>query len=235
MTGHEFSQIGTPLAALLAGLVTSLHCAGMCGPMACLGSGGPAAGRRAWLMPALTYHAGRMLSYTVLGALAGAFSHRLDSLFSSSITQGLPWVFIALFLAMVLGLEKNFRFPAGINRFFLPVLAKILSRPGRGLFLVGLGTPLLPCGPLYLILGAMLLSGSAAQGAWLMLCFAFGTVGLLFLLQCGMGVGASFLKPSMLLWLRRGMALLALLLMVWRAAHDLRLFSGDTPACPLCH
>ena len=31
----EMPEITGPMAALMAGLVTSLHCAGMCGPLAC--------------------------------------------------------------------------------------------------------------------------------------------------------------------------------------------------------
>jgi hypothetical protein len=69
MTG-ELAAITGPGTALVAGLITSLHCAGMCGPLACA------------LMPAratdadphlvgTVYHLCRLAGYTVLGALAG--------------------------------------------------------------------------------------------------------------------------------------------------------------------
>ena len=68
MTG-ELAAITGPGTAFFAGLVTSLHCAGMCGPLACA------------IMPAAkdnsdpqvvasVYHITRLAGYTALGALA---------------------------------------------------------------------------------------------------------------------------------------------------------------------
>jgi sulfite exporter TauE/SafE len=48
---------------------------------------------------------------------------------------------------------------------------------------LGFATPLLPCGPLYFILAAALLAGSALRGAEFMLAFGLGTVPLLWLAQ----------------------------------------------------
>ncbi|NBX60811.1 MAG: sulfite exporter TauE/SafE family protein, partial [Opitutaceae bacterium] len=69
MTG-ALAGITGPGTAFIAGLVTSLHCVGMCGPLACA------------LMPAVrndadpqvvatTYHLTRLAGYTLLGAVAG--------------------------------------------------------------------------------------------------------------------------------------------------------------------
>ncbi len=67
---HELAGITGPVSALLAGLVTSLHCAGMCGPLAC--SVMPA--RRDEADPhtvATVYHVTRLVGYSLLGALVG--------------------------------------------------------------------------------------------------------------------------------------------------------------------
>ena len=67
----ELAAVNSPATAFIAGLVTSLHCAGMCGPLAC------------GLMPvrgdqgdpytiATAYHVSRLAAYAALGALAGA-------------------------------------------------------------------------------------------------------------------------------------------------------------------
>ncbi|RYY67542.1 MAG: sulfite exporter TauE/SafE family protein, partial [Chitinophagaceae bacterium] len=63
MTGVFFS-------ALFIGALGSLHCIGMCGPLA-LSLPIPAASPFAKMMAALLYNAGRVLTYSVLGALVG--------------------------------------------------------------------------------------------------------------------------------------------------------------------
>ena len=57
-------------AAFLAGIAGGVHCAAMCGPIvaACAGARSGRGWRRA-----IAYNAGRILSYTLAGALAGAF------------------------------------------------------------------------------------------------------------------------------------------------------------------
>ena len=69
MTG-ELAAITGPGTALVAGLITSLHCAGMCGPLACVLM--PVRGDRADAHTVSTvYHLTRLASYTLLGALVG--------------------------------------------------------------------------------------------------------------------------------------------------------------------
>ena len=61
----------TTVAALVAGLATSLHCAGMCGPIACgLGTLAKSEGER--LTAASLYHGTRLVSYGIIGAVCGA-------------------------------------------------------------------------------------------------------------------------------------------------------------------
>src|SRR5690606_13450757 len=64
----ELASASTPAAALVAGLVTSLHCAGMCGPLACLVAptrGAAAAGSAP--TASVVYHVSRLAGYTLLG------------------------------------------------------------------------------------------------------------------------------------------------------------------------
>ena len=56
--------------ALLAGLVTSVHCAGMCGPIAC-GIGTLARSEKERLIAATVYHGARLFSYSLIGAVCG--------------------------------------------------------------------------------------------------------------------------------------------------------------------
>lgn len=61
--------IDTTAAAFLAGLVTSLHCVGMCGPLACSWA---VARSNSFVRDTAIYHAARLFAYALVGALAGA-------------------------------------------------------------------------------------------------------------------------------------------------------------------
>ena len=65
----------TTLAALAAGLATSLHCAGMCGPIAC-GLGNLAKSESERLTAASLYHGARLLSYGIIGGICGALGQQ---------------------------------------------------------------------------------------------------------------------------------------------------------------
>ncbi|MBC8009081.1 MAG: sulfite exporter TauE/SafE family protein, partial [Burkholderiales bacterium] len=69
----ELAAASTPAAAFVAGLVTSLHCAGMCGPLACLLGGTSSASAKASADASTVqsvYHGARLLGYATLGAAA---------------------------------------------------------------------------------------------------------------------------------------------------------------------
>ncbi len=220
-------DVAGPLAALLAGLVTSLHCAGMCGPLACSvctrreGGGSLAA--------ACVYHGSRMFSYALVGMAAGLAGRRLADALSGGATRWMTWVFIAFFLAVALGLDRRLRvpMPAGV-RVWLGQRAAGKSVFGRAGFL-GFFTPLLPCAPLYLVVTAAALSGSALDGAGIMLAFALGTIPLLFLLQSQFFRFGALWSPRVMDYLRRGLALVSVALLLVRGTY------GAATGCPMCH
>ena len=75
----------TTVAALAAGLVTSFHCVGMCGPIACgLGTLAKSEGER--LTAASLYHGTRLVSYGLIGALCGALGQQ--PLYDHRIARG---------------------------------------------------------------------------------------------------------------------------------------------------
>ena len=99
--------------------------------------------------------------------------------------------------------------------------------------MVGLGTPLLPCGPLYAMFGIALLSGSAVRGVEFMLAFGLGTVPLLWLAQSQFHRFGHRLSPVGLMRLRRGVAFCAALVMVWRLRGTLPFVDDAAASC--CH
>ena len=81
---------------------------------------------------------------------------------------------------------------------------------------MGLLTPFLPCGPLYLVFGAALLAGSATKGAEFTIAFGLGTVPLLWLAQHSFHRIRAKLTPLAMNRLRRGLAFVTAILLAWR-------------------
>src|SRR6478672_4987957 len=106
----------TTVAALVAGLATSFHCAGMCGPIACgLGTLAKSEGER--LTAASLYHGSRLVSYALIGGVCGALGQQPLKWFFNSPAVLLPWVMVAVLLVMAFGLDKKVPRPAILNRF----------------------------------------------------------------------------------------------------------------------
>jgi hypothetical protein len=205
---HDLTALGAGALAsvLVAMLLTGLaggvtHCAGMCAPFviaqsgAAVGASGEGMLARLSGAALLPYHAGRLVGYATLGAVAGASAGLV-----SQVT-GLRQVLAALLLlAAVLMLRQALgRLPAswqGRLAFwrrgappsragsdsisenpFQRAIGRLLARPGgwNG-FELGLLLSALPCGLLYAALAAAAATGSALAGALAMLAFTLGTI-----------------------------------------------------------
>ena len=163
--------------ALMLGLAGSLHCVGMCGPIA-LALPRPA--NPGALIPGrLLYNIGRMLTYAGLGLLFGWMGQTLLMAGwqrALSISSGL---LILLYLLS----SKLARGHWSLESTLLRVVAPVQHRLGRllkqgsqsGLFTIGLLNGLLPCGLVYVALAGAAATGSALYGAAFMLIFGLGT------------------------------------------------------------
>lgn len=209
----------TVAAALAAGLVTSFHCVGMCGPIAC-GLGTLAKSESERLTAASLYHSTRLVSYGIIGAVCGALGEQPLRWFFDSPLVLLPWVMVAVLLMMALGLDGKIPRPAILKRFTARARFRACRLSAYGsASVMGLLTPFLPCGPLYLVFGAALLAGSAARGAEFTLAFGLGTIPLLWLAQHQFHRMRAKLTPLTLGRVRQGLALITALVLVVRL-HD---------------
>lgn len=216
-----------PLAAMVAGAVTSLHCVGMCGPLACAACTGKC-GRES-TGAAAVYHGARLFSYGMVGLLAGALGARLSDALLGGATRGMAWIFALFFLAVVAGLDKRLRVPLG-GRWLGGVVGRAQAMtPTLRAGVLGLATPLLPCAPLYLVVAAAALAGSAGSGAVLMLAFGLGTVPLLFFVQNRLAWMERKWSPRAMDLARRGLALASVVLLVMRG------LAAPETGCPMCH
>jgi uncharacterized protein len=173
--------------AFIIGLAGSLHCIGMCGPIAlALPLKQPDwAGRS---MAALLYNLGRAITYALMGAIFGALGlgFRLAGLQQSlSIALGIIMILTVLF-PMLFRKWGSPAFLETFNKKLQLILSRRFSSPGYlSLFTIGLLNGLLPCGLVYMAIAGALVSGSLADGALFMFVFGLGTIPVMLALSLG--------------------------------------------------
>lgn len=169
------------LSAFLLGFLGSLHCVGMCGPIALAL---PRAEQR-WgaVAGALLYNFGRILTYLLLGLIIGAFGRGLflagvQAWFSVII--GILLIGVAILSLNVEAYIKQFALVKGIQTWVSRTMAKLMNREGLSThFYMGLLNGLLPCGLVYVAVAGAVLSDSWVQSALYMGGFGAGTLPLM--------------------------------------------------------
>ena len=193
-------MIATASGILVASLVGSMHCAGMCGGFVCFyaesSSGTDAAALRAHTM----YNMGRLTSYLTLGAIAGAIGAGVSSLgamagvqHAAAVVAGALMVGWAIStIAGQRGVRLGaLRAPESWQRAMGRVLHALRDQPlATRAWLTGLLTTMLPCGWLYVFVATAGGSGSIRGGMLTMAVFWLGTVPAL--LAVGLGAQRLF-------------------------------------------
>lgn len=228
----DLSGVDSPSAAFVAGLVTSLHCAGMCGPLAC------------WLTPTKpgedaatvysVYHGTRIFAYGILGAIAGAVGQGPLALLGDNALRYLPWALVLFFVAVALRWDKKLPQSGFLAGRWLKVQQWLRGRSRLSTAAVlGTATPLMPCGPLYFVAALAALSGSALRGVEFMLAFGLGTLPLLWVVQANFGWLRLRLSPTWIGRLQVTLAVAAALMISWRLRGTIG-FAGVTEAANSC-
>lgn len=186
------------------GLITSVHCVAMCGGINLSQTIKREESSQKHftnskfesVKPAILYNLGRVISYTGIGFLVGAFG----SVFSISTTlQGVLKIIAGVFM-LIMGSNMLNLFP--FLRRFTPSMPKIFTKKinqgkqnNNSSFVVGLLNGLMPCGPLQAMQIYALSTGNAFAGAFSMFLFSLGTVPLMFTLGALSGIlGKKFTK-----------------------------------------
>ncbi|TGK37430.1 sulfite exporter TauE/SafE family protein [Leptospira gomenensis] len=177
--------------AFLHGLTSSLHCLGMCGPFA--GTLNIAGGNGTYVSN-LLYNTGRLVSYSLLGAVIGFLGTGLNLAGKLVSLQQFAAVVSGIFVVLFgLGLirkgspESSGVYHKILNFFAGPLLVSIRSGknvPSTALAF-GMVTGLLPCAVLYPAFGLALAAADPAISALVMGVFFLGTFPALFLFGIG--------------------------------------------------
>lgn len=167
------------ISAITLGLLGSIHCLGMCGPIAFAlpvhkrSNLGRLAGN-------LSYQFGRVSGYALIGLLFGLLG---KALFLSGLQQRLSLVAGVLMLVAVIFpkmIRKNTRISAVLYKavgWLKQLLGIYLKRKSfQALYVVGFLNAFLPCGLVYFALVGALATGDLAQGVLYMAVFGLGTL-----------------------------------------------------------
>ena len=222
--------LDTSAAAFIAGLVTSLHCVGMCGPLAC--SWAVARGTNStFLRDTALYHGARLTAYGIVGAVAGTLGTMPKEWLQHRGVAMFPWLLVIAFVLVGIGADAWLPKPAFLTKPMARLRMKAMQFGSAArASALGLATPLLPCGPLYMMFGLALANGSAARGAEFSVSFGLGTLPLLALAQTQLHRIGVKLSPVALKRVQRGLALAAAVVMAWRLRGTL---TGEEASC--CH
>ncbi|WP_446051670.1 sulfite exporter TauE/SafE family protein [Zobellia laminariae] len=170
------------LSAVILGLMGSLHCVGMCGPIA-------------FMLPVdhsnnvkkfgqiFIYHFGRLMAYGIIGLVFGLLGKGL-SIFGAQ--QKLSIAIGVLMILIVLIPYKTFS-KYNLSKPIYKVISKVKNQLGKELkkkspdtFLtIGFLNGFLPCGLVYMALFGAVAMGNALQGSLYMMLFGLGTVPLM--------------------------------------------------------
>jgi sulfite exporter TauE/SafE len=163
------------LTAFILGLVGSLHCAGMCGPLA-LALPHPGGSATRFFASRFAYNLGRVVTYIFIGICFGSLGRSL-------VLAGLQrWTSITLgallLLALIFSRKLRLLTPLSllVERLKQHMSALLRRRSLYAVLILGLLNGLLPCGLVYVAATGAAATGSILGGAGYMAAFGAGTV-----------------------------------------------------------
>ncbi len=173
------------LSAFILGLVGNFHCLGMCGPIA-LAIPLKDNSTSTRLLSILIYNAGRIFTYTLLGALIGfigkgvflmGFQQKLSIILGAAIIIYAVFIIVKRKSSLLNNLlaTKFYRLKNAMGSF-------LRKKTYDANLLLGLLNGLLPCGMIYIALAGALASESVFSSAAFMLFFGLGTLPVMMIL-----------------------------------------------------
>ncbi|NND14982.1 MAG: sulfite exporter TauE/SafE family protein [Eudoraea sp.] len=170
------------VSAFILGFVGSLHCVGMCGPIAFML---PLDRSNAFKQGSqvTSYHIGRIVTYGMLGLFFGLLGSGLQLFgWQQKLSIGIGSLMIIAVIWMYLPIKKW-----SLSPFVYKLVGRIKNGMGGlltrksspALFVLGLLNGLLPCGLVYVSLMGAVATGDPLKGSLFMMIFGLGTVPLM--------------------------------------------------------
>ncbi|MCX6739784.1 MAG: sulfite exporter TauE/SafE family protein [Candidatus Parcubacteria bacterium] len=206
---------------LLIGLLAGFHCIGMCGSIVVTYSTLCLDDKKKSLWPHWQYNIGRIISYTIIGAILGGFGSffGINPTFNGLVTIVAAIMMFFLGLSLVTRwsiLEKlKIQTPQFIAKYIFSQKNKKFAP-----FIIGLLNGFMPCGPLQAMQLFALTSGNALKGALSLFLFALGTSILMF----GFGAFLSFISQKHIKNILKLSGLLVIILSIFMLVRGLANF-----------
>lgn len=172
------------IAATTLGLVSSLHCVGMCGPIA-FSLGLKQENVLNGIAKNFVYQLGRAFTYSVLGVFIGLIGAGFTLAGFQNKLSILAGVIMIMMVFVPKNIEKYISPKNFIGKLLIQIKTKlsyfIMKKSYFSFFITGLLNGLLPCGVVYIALVAALASGTPMGSGIFMFLFGLGTIPLMFI------------------------------------------------------
>lgn len=169
-------------SAFILGLISSLHCIGMCGPIAMMLPVDRQKEAKK-ITQIITYHLGRLAAYASIGLLFGLLGR---GFFLAGLQQKTS-VFIGIAMILIVVIPERVFNKYNFSKPVYRIISKIKSTLGsqfkkksyKAIFTIGLLNGFLPCGMVYAALFGAIAMQSAGFGVLYMILFGLGTIPLM--------------------------------------------------------
>lgn len=171
------------------GLIGSIHCIGMCGPLVMALPISQQTNFQKW-QSILLYHAGKISSYSLLGIIFGLFGSQLPLYGVQENLSIVMGSIMLLYVVYVFVIKPKFisRFLQFnlLYTFIVKKMGQLFQRKNRAVFyLIGILNGLLPCGMIYVALTSAIAAQNIMQGGFIMAFFGLGTMPALIMVAIG--------------------------------------------------
>jgi sulfite exporter TauE/SafE len=198
-------------AAFFVGLVGSLHCIGMCGPIA-IALPVPDSNNLSFFTGRILYNLGRVVTYSFLGAVLGLIGSKIALAGAQQVVSIVLGMVIIIAVLLPQKYKNYFVQLPLIQKLAQPLKSNIgvLFQKGNfsSMFLIGILNGFLPCGLVYVALAGAIASGDAISGAAVMILFGLGTIPAMF----AASVFGKFINIGIRTKIRKAVPVLAIIL-----------------------
>jgi uncharacterized protein len=220
------------ISGLIMGLVGSLHCLGMCGPIA-IAIPARSDNKLTIIIDSLLYNFGRVVTYMVMGLIVGL----LGSTISLAGYQEIISIVAGALLLIIVIIPRKWEVAIGNISFIkagsdklMRAFRSILGKKSMGsLFVIGLLNGLLPCGLVYAALIAALAFGSVLGSITFMMFFGIGTVPMLAVVFSIKGMLSVEIRRKINKLIPVGIAIVAIILILRGMSLGIPYISPDLP------
>lgn len=171
------------LSGLALGFLGSLHCIGMCGPIA-LALPVQSNSKFAFYSGRVLYNFGRMITYSIMGLIIGLIGHKLNLAGyqqTVSIVLGILILISILLPSRIKISIRSLSLVKHVTKILQSTIGSLFRKGGQSsLFAIGVLNGFLPCGFVYVALAGAVALGNIKSSIMFMALFGLGTTPAMF-------------------------------------------------------